>query len=76
MDIALDLGTANARLRVRDNENAIDQPSVIAYNKDNNTILAVGDEAYEMLGIFKFSNNFFSFFEKFNIYIHFFLCFF
>lgn len=50
MDIALDLGTANARLRVRDNENAIDQPSVIAYNKDNNEILAVGEEAYAMLG--------------------------
>lgn len=50
MDIALDLGTANARLRVNDNENAIDQPSVIAYNKDDNVILAVGDEAYEMLG--------------------------
>ena len=50
MDIALDLGTANARLRVNNNENAIDQPSVIAYNKDDKLILAVGDEAYEMLG--------------------------
>ena len=50
MDIALDLGTANARLRVNNNENAIDQPSVIAYNKDDKVILAVGDEAYEMLG--------------------------
>lgn len=50
MDIALDLGTANARLRIRDNENAIDQPSVIAYNKDSNEILAVGEEAYQMLG--------------------------
>lgn len=50
MDIALDLGTANSRLRVNDHENAIDQPSVIAYNKDTNEILAVGEEAYEMLG--------------------------
>ena len=50
MDIALDLGTANARLRTNENENAIDQPSVIAYNKDNNEILAVGEEAYAMLG--------------------------
>ncbi len=50
MDIALDLGTANARLRINDSENAIDQPSVIAYNKDNNEILAVGEEAYAMLG--------------------------
>lgn len=50
MDIALDLGTANSRLRINNNENAIDEPSVIAYNKDNNEILAVGREAYEMLG--------------------------
>lgn len=50
MDIALDLGTANSRLRVNNQENAIDQPSVIAYNKDNNEILAVGEEAYAMLG--------------------------
>lgn len=50
MDIALDLGTANARLRINDNENAIDQPSVIAYNKDSREILAVGEDAYAMLG--------------------------
>lgn len=50
MDIALDLGTANARLRTNQEKNAIDQPSVIAYKKDNNEILAVGQEAYDMLG--------------------------
>lgn len=50
MDIALDLGTANSRLRVNNSENAIDEPSVIAYNKDNNEILAFGRDAYEMLG--------------------------
>lgn len=50
MDIALDLGTANARLRINNEENAIDQPSVIAYAKDTNEILAVGEEAYAMLG--------------------------
>lgn len=50
MDIALDLGTANARLRIDDSENAIDEPSVIAYNKDDNEILAYGREAYAMLG--------------------------
>ena len=50
MDIALDLGTANTRLRVNKNENAIDEPSVIAYNRDNNEILSFGREAYEMLG--------------------------
>lgn len=50
MDIALDLGTANSRLRINDNGNAIDEPSVIAYNRDNNEILATGSEAYAMLG--------------------------
>lgn len=50
MDIALDLGTANTRLRINKNGNAIDEPSVIAYNRDNNEILSFGREAYEMLG--------------------------
>ena len=50
MDIALDLGTANSRLRINDKENAIDEPSVIAYNKEDLEILAYGSEAYMMLG--------------------------
>ncbi len=50
MDIALDLGTANARLRTNQEENAIDEPSVIAYNVETNEILSYGTEAYRMLG--------------------------
>lgn len=50
MDIALDLGTANSRLRINENENAIDEPSVIAYNTEDLEILAYGQEAYLMLG--------------------------
>ena len=50
MDIALDLGTANSRVRVSDSENAIDEPSVIAYNKEDFEILAYGMDAYRMLG--------------------------
>lgn len=50
MDIALDLGTANTRLRISDDGNAIDEPSVIAYEKEENEILAYGREAYAMLG--------------------------
>lgn len=50
MDIALDLGTANSRVRVNDKENAIDEPSVIAYDIESNEILAYGSEAYQMLG--------------------------
>ncbi len=50
MDIALDLGTANSRVRVNSEENAIDEPSVIAYNTEDNEILAYGNSAYQMLG--------------------------
>lgn len=50
MDIALDLGTANSRLRINDTENAIDEPSVIAYHTEDNEILAYGKDAYAMLG--------------------------
>ena len=50
MDIALDLGTANSRLRINADKNAIDEPSVIAYNKEDLEILAYGNEAYMMLG--------------------------
>lgn len=50
MDIALDLGTANSRLRINDTENAIDEPSVIAYNTEDLEILAYGKDAYLMLG--------------------------
>ena len=50
MDIALDLGTANSRVRINDKENAIDEPSVIAYNAEDPEILAYGREAYLMLG--------------------------
>ncbi len=50
MDIALDLGTANSRVRINQDKNAIDEPSVIAYNTEDNEILAYGREAYQMLG--------------------------
>ena len=50
MDIALDLGTANSRVRINPEENAIDEPSVIAYNTEDNEILAYGRDAYLMLG--------------------------
>ena len=50
MDIALDLGTANSRVRIGSEENAIDEPSVIAFNTEDNAILAYGKDAYQMLG--------------------------
>ncbi len=50
MDIALDLGTANTRIRVEDDGKIVDEPSVISYDKTTNEILAFGLEAYQMLG--------------------------
>lgn len=50
MDIALDLGTANTRIRIDADANFIDQPSVIAYDVDTNEIISFGEEAYKMLG--------------------------
>ena len=50
MDIALDLGTANSRVRISPDKNAIDEPSVIAFNTEDNEILAYGHNAYQMLG--------------------------
>ena len=50
MDIALDLGTGNTRICVSNNGKIIDEPSVIAYDKTNNEILAFGNNAYRMLG--------------------------
>ncbi len=50
MDIAIDLGTATTRLRAKNEENAISEPSAIAYNVETNEIIAYGDEAYQMYG--------------------------
>lgn len=50
MDIALDLGTANSRVRISPDENAIDEPSVIAFDTEDIEILAYGRDAYQMLG--------------------------
>lgn len=50
MDIALDLGTSYTRLRTKNDENAISEPSVIAYNAETNEIIAYGEEAYQMYG--------------------------
>lgn len=48
--IAIDLGTANTLVYASKRGIVIDEPSVVAISLDDNTILAVGDEAKEMLG--------------------------
>ena len=48
-DIAIDLGTANF-LIVHQNEVVVDQPSVVAFDRLTNKMLAVGNEAMQMEG--------------------------
>lgn len=52
MDIAIDLGTSFTSIYVSGNGIVLHEPSVIAYqcNGGRRSILAVGNEAYEMMG--------------------------
>ena len=49
-DIGIDLGTANTLVHVKGRGIVVREPSVVAINKKNNSILAVGDEAKSMIG--------------------------
>jgi len=54
-DLAIDLGTANTLIYMRDKGNVLDEPSVVAIRQEGGpngkkTILAVGKEAKQMLG--------------------------
>ncbi len=49
-DMGIDLGTANTRVFVRDKGIVIDEPTVVAMNNRTEQILAVGNEAKQMLG--------------------------
>ena len=49
-DIGIDLGTANTLVHVKGKGIVVREPSVVAINKKTNTILAVGDEAKNMIG--------------------------
>ena len=49
-DIGIDLGTANVLIYVKGQGIVLNEPSVIAIEKDSKKVLAVGDEANEMLG--------------------------
>lgn len=50
VDIGLDLGTANTIITVGGKGIVINEPSVVAYDKKKKCVLAVGSEAYRMLG--------------------------
>lgn len=49
-DIAIDLGTTNSLVYVRGQGIVVAEPSVVAINKKTGQILAVGNEAREMVG--------------------------
>ncbi len=50
LDVAIDLGTSRTRIFLPNKGIVIDEPSVITVNLENNNIMAVGKEAYMMLG--------------------------
>ena len=50
VDIAIDLGTSNTRIYVAGKGKFLDEPSVVTINLDNDDIVAVGSEAYAMIG--------------------------
>ena len=49
-DIGIDLGTSNIRIHVKGRGMVLSEPSVVAINKITGEILAVGNQAKEMVG--------------------------
>lgn len=49
-DIAIDLGTANTLIWVKGRGILVNEPSIVAKTIDTNKVIAVGNEAKEMLG--------------------------
>ncbi|MBQ3928461.1 MAG: rod shape-determining protein [Clostridia bacterium] len=50
LDVAIDLGTSRTRIFLHNKGIVVDEPSVIAVNLENESIVAVGQPAYLMLG--------------------------
>ena len=49
-DIGIDLGTANVLIYIKGQGIVLNEPSVVAISSQNKNVLAVGEEAHEMLG--------------------------
>jgi rod shape-determining protein MreB len=49
-DLAMDLGTANTLIYLRGKGIVLNEPSVVAINKDTHQVLAVGQEAKNIIG--------------------------
>ena len=50
MDIGIDLGTANVLVYVKGKGIVLREPSVVAVDRDTNRVLAIGEEARQMIG--------------------------
>jgi rod shape-determining protein MreB len=49
-DIGIDLGTANVLIHVKGRGVVLNEPSVVAIDQQTNQVLAVGNDAYRMVG--------------------------
>lgn len=49
-DIGIDLGTANVLIHVKGKGIVLNEPSVVALDKNSGKVLAVGEEARRMVG--------------------------
>lgn len=49
-EVGIDLGTANVLVYIKGKGVVLEEPSVVAINKDTDEIVAVGEEARQMLG--------------------------
>ncbi len=50
MDIGIDLGTANVVITMGNKGIVLNEPSIVAFNTKTDEVIAVGNEAYKMLG--------------------------
>ena len=50
IDIGIDLGTASVLVYIRGKGVVLKEPSVVAFDRDTNKIMAIGEEARLMLG--------------------------
>lgn len=49
-DIGIDLGTANSLIHLKGRGIILNEPSVLAYDRKSQEVIAIGNEAYPMLG--------------------------
>ncbi|MFZ4451804.1 rod shape-determining protein MreB [Salibacterium aidingense] len=49
-DIGIDLGTANVLIHIKGQGIVLDEPSVVAIDRQSGSVMAVGEEAFRMVG--------------------------